>query len=81
MFRSLKTKASSAILILAFLCILPNLVAAQPPIDPGNGGCFGSDPMDECPIDGGVGALLVLGVGYGVKKIRDARLITETKIQ
>ena len=34
----------------------------------------GCDPLDEdCPIDGGLSALLALGAGYGIKKIRQAR--------
>lgn len=32
------------------------------------------DPLDPaCPIDGGLVALLAVGVGYGVKKVRDAK--------
>ena len=30
-------------------------------------------PPAETPIDGGLGILLALGVGYAVKKIRDKR--------
>ena len=34
----------------------------------------GCDPADPaCPIDGGLSALLAIGAGYGIKKIRDAR--------
>lgn len=52
--------------LLIFLICLPSLVHAQP--DPG------CDPLDpSCPMDGGVIALLIAGIGYGVKKIRDAR--------
>ena len=32
-----------------------------------------TDPDDYCPIDGGVVALLVVGVGYGIKKVNDSR--------
>ena len=39
--------------------------------DPGDGGC---DPVDPgCPIDGGLSALLVVGAGYGIRKVRQAR--------
>lgn len=32
------------------------------------------DPLDpKCPIDGGLTALLAIGVGYGIKKVRDSR--------
>lgn len=34
----------------------------------------GCDPLNPaCPIDGGLSALLAIGVGYGIKKIRDSR--------
>ncbi len=47
-----------------FIC-LPAIVHAQDP---------NCDPLDpKCPIDGGLSALLVIGVGYGIKKVRDAR--------
>ena len=32
--------------------------------------CDYDDPLNPCPIDGGVGVLLALGVGYGIKKYR-----------
>ena len=35
--------------------------------------CDYDDPQAYCPIDGGLSALLAVGVGYGIKKIRDAR--------
>ncbi|MEO9145249.1 MAG: hypothetical protein ABI237_06785 [Ginsengibacter sp.] len=60
---------SNYILSIAFLLILfigfPFLVHAQP--DP----C--TDPDLNCPIDGGLSALLVIGVGYGIKKYKDNR--------
>ena len=31
------------------------------------------DPQLYCPIDGGLTALLAVGVGYGIKKVREAR--------
>lgn len=33
--------------------------------------CDPSDP--NCPIDGGVTALLAIGAAYGIKKVRDSR--------
>ena len=62
-----------------------NEVIPGPPVDHGStnqnetnadkglppGDC---DPLDpKCPIDGGLSALLALGAGYGIKRIRDAR--------
>lgn len=48
------------------------------PTDPGLDPCEFKDPQDPpCPIDGGVGVLLALGVGYGIKKYKS---ITKDKI-
>lgn len=56
-----------SLLIILFIC-LPSLVQAQGgPGDPCN------DPHLYCPIDGGLIPLLALGVGYGIKKVREAR--------
>ena len=52
------------LLIICFI-FLPALVQAQP--NP----C--TDPEVYCPIDGGLTALLAVGVGYGIKKVREAR--------
>ena len=41
------------------------------PQDPGDP-CDYDDPLNPCPIDGGLGVLLALGVGYGIKKYRTA---------
>ena len=55
------------IVCILLIIMLPMFVMA----DPGDGSC---DPLDpSCPIDGGLSALLVLGAGYGIKKVRDAR--------
>lgn len=32
-----------------------------------------NDDVSDTPIDGGVGILLAAGIGYGVKKYKDAR--------
>ena len=50
---------------LVIMFCLPVLAMAQPP-DPG--------PCPTCiPIDGGLSLLIVAGVGYGIKKVRDSR--------
>ena len=68
MKRFLKRLLMICIFLMVFTC-LPGLVHAQP--DP----C--DDPLDTdnpaCPIDGGLTALLAIGVGYGIKKVREAR--------
>ena len=48
-----------------FIC-LPGIAQGQV-VDP----C--PDPDLNCPIDGGLPALIVVAVGYGIKKVRDAR--------
>ena len=54
-------------LIVLLMMMLPSISYAQII----GGGC---DPLDpRCPIDGGLSALLAIGAGYGIKKIRDAR--------
>ena len=53
-----------SILMVVFI-FLPGIIQAQP--DP----C--TDPFDPCPIDGGLTALLAVGIGYGIKKVRDSR--------
>ena len=46
--------------------MMPMFVIAQ-----GDPSC---DPLDPaCPIDGGLSALLAVGVGYGIRKVRQAR--------
>lgn len=61
MKKSYKPLAYLFLLMLVFV-LLPELTHAQP-----GGGC----PPDEvCPIDGGLVALIAIGVGYGIKKIR-----------
>jgi hypothetical protein len=57
---------SYLVMLLFVFLLLPGLVHAQP-----GPGCV---PDDEyCPIDGGLVALIAVGVGYGVKKIRDPK--------
>lgn len=49
-----------------FLVIVSTTVYAQGP-------GFDDDVVDEVPIDGGVGALLIGGVAYSVKKLKDRK--------
>ena len=66
MKRFLKRLLMICIFLMVFTC-LPGLVYAGP----GDPYC---DPLDPgCPIDGGLTALLAIGVGYGIKKVREAR--------
>lgn len=66
MKRFLNTILPLCILIF-LLVLLPTLLQAQGGGDPG---CDTLDP--GCPIDGGLTALLAVGVGYGIKKVRDS---------
>lgn len=59
-------------ILLVIFIFIPALVHAQG----GNPGCDPSGHYPDntlCPIDGGLTALLAVGVGYGIKKARDAR--------
>ena len=50
-------------IILIVLPIFMSTLSAQAPPPP--------PPPQEIPIDGGLGALLLAGLGYGAKKIRE----------
>ncbi|MEO7314896.1 MAG: hypothetical protein ABIW47_06910 [Ginsengibacter sp.] len=72
----MKRKVIKNLFLYLFIIVvisLPLLVSAQIVVDPG---CDTLDP--NCPIDGGLSALLVLGAGYGIKKVRDARKANNT---
>lgn len=70
----IKTRLVKALTML-FLLALPALLHAQPP----GGDCDYMDPMADCPIDGGVAALLVIGAAYGVKRINPSKIKNEEK--
>jgi len=62
-------KKIRSILIIAMLAALPVLLFSQPlPYQNGNGGNVGSTPVGA-PIDGGLTILMLMGIGYGAKKI------------
>ncbi|HTN45236.1 MAG TPA: hypothetical protein VL098_02745 [Flavipsychrobacter sp.] len=61
-------KAFFTVAILA----LPALCYAAPP-DPGG------DPDEPVPVDGGISLLVAAGVGYGAKKLHDAKKNKEAK--
>ena len=59
-------------ILMVILTCLPTYIFAQS--DPGCDPVTNTYPDGSpCPIDGGLSALLVVGVGYGIKKVRDAR--------
>lgn len=50
-------------LIFSFFTLIPTVCSAQ----------FGDeDPDPDAPIDGGVGILIAAGIGYGIKRYKDA---------
>ena len=74
-YLSMKYKVIKNLFLYLFIILvisLPLLVSAQI----GDPSCDPADP--GCPIDGGLSALLILGAGYGIKKVRDARKTNNT---
>lgn len=64
-----------------FLCAGSSSVFADdpnPPIVPGEHGMAGDVPVGA-PIDGGLSILLVLGAGYGAKKLYSLRNVKAEK--
>lgn len=78
-------KKIRAIFTLALFLALPliNLADGPPPPPGGGGGPGGGGSPVGAPIDGGLGILLALGLGYGafkiykVKKVEDPAEIEE----
>ena len=56
------------VLLITLVLISSDIAAQSPPC--GNPPCGPPVPPDA-PIDGGIGILLAIGVGYAIKKIRD----------
>ena len=58
------------LLLVGLLCLSFSVFAndPNPPPPPGEHGLSGDQPVGA-PIDGGLGILLLLGVGYGIKKL------------
>jgi hypothetical protein len=66
-------KKLRSVLIIAMLMALPLLNFAQPlPNQNGNGSHVGQTPVGA-PIDGGMSILLILGAGFGIKKLAALR--------
>ena len=66
-------KKAIQILAVVLVVMLPMILAAQPqPWDPGLGGGEGANPVGA-PIGGGLLIMLSLAIGYGAKKIYNAR--------
>lgn len=63
------------ILAILLVILVPVILSAQPmPYDPSIGGGSGAAPVGGgAPIGGGLIILLSLAIGYGSKKIYDAR--------
>ena len=61
------------ILVIVLVVMLPMILAAQPqPWDPGLGGGEGANPVGA-PIGGGLLIMLSLAIGYGARKVFNAR--------
>ena len=63
------------ILAIALVILVPVILSAQPlPYDPGIGGGNASNPVGGgAPIGGGLLIMLSLAIGYGTRKIYEAR--------
>ena len=62
-------KKIRSFVIIAMLTALPVLLFSQPlPYQNGNSSTVGNTPVGA-PIDGGLTILMLLGVGYGARKI------------
>jgi hypothetical protein len=69
-------KKIKLVLILLAIFTLPLVSLPDPPGPPGSGGgqgAGGGQTPVGAPIDGGLGILLALGLGYGGKKLYNAR--------
>jgi len=56
------------VLLITLVLFSSDIIAQGPPC--GAPPC-GPPPPPDTPIDGGIGILLAIGVGYAVKKIKD----------
>lgn len=69
-------KKVKLVFILLAIFAMPLISLPDPPGPPGSGGGQGNgggpNPVGA-PIDGGLGILLALGLGYGGKKLYNAR--------
>ncbi|MEP6627711.1 MAG: hypothetical protein ABJA32_06990 [Ginsengibacter sp.] len=80
----MKRLPTGMILFIFFILVfvfLPGLIHAQPYDACAGLPDPGCDPQDTsptciCPIDGGLSALIAVGVGYGIKKVRDNRKLS-----
>jgi hypothetical protein len=71
--RSIKHIVAKIILLLSFIFISGYLIASQPPPPPGGTGLNGNQgPGGTAPLGEGLVALLVMGAGYGMKKVYSA---------
>jgi hypothetical protein len=69
-------KKIKLVLILLAIFALPIISLPDPPGPPGSGGGAGGGGGPHpvgAPIDGGLGILLAIGLGYGGKKLYTAR--------
>jgi hypothetical protein len=75
-------KIKTCVAVITFF-ILPFFSGAdnpQPPPPPGGGGPGGGGTPVGAPIDGGLGILLALGLGYGGMKLYQSKKEKENQI-
>ncbi len=62
------SKLIKSFLIIAFILFSTGIFAQAPPRPCPSQPC---PPPGRYPIDGGIAVLIALGIGYGIKKVRD----------
>lgn len=69
-------KVIASLILVATGIVFSIGIMAQPPQPPAGQGTSGNQPpagVPGAPIDGGLGIILILAAGYGLKKIHNVR--------
>ena len=73
----IKSLAFVSLLAFTLLIAKPVIAAEPPPPPPGGTGQAGNKGPAGGPVDGGLSILLVLGAGYGAKKLYNLKKVKE----
>jgi len=72
----MKSRLTKQVGFLLALIMIGCTTAMAQPEDNG-----GDPPNNDAPLDGGVSVLIAAGVGYGLKKMRDARNVKKDDLK